>query len=126
MCSTCLSVSEWEAATKDLYNRAEDVVNESALLRSIVDNHVLGESAKKLRDQADAVDISLARFISDTQQIGQCIEKDLGQVTKIVPGCLLGSVFFFFFYSKFAILACVRMHSKISTLRLTNTGLTCL
>jgi len=78
-----LSVSEWEAATNDLHHRAEDVVNESAFLRSVVDDHVLKKNAKKLRDQADAVDIALARFISDTQQVDQCIENDLRQVTNL-------------------------------------------
>lgn len=120
VCSTCLSVSEWEAATKDLYDRAEDVINESAVLRSVVDNHVLGESAKKLRDQADAVDIALARFISDTQQVGQCIENDLRQVTKTIPRYLLVSIFFFFVKILCtSIVVCV--HRKIIKLNLINT-----
>lgn len=79
--STCLSVPEWESITKSLYEEAEQVLNESRQLRSIVDD-VLKKSANRLRDQADTVDIALARFISDTQQIGQAIENDLKQVTK--------------------------------------------
>jgi len=74
-----LSVPEWESITKSLYEEAEQVLNESRQLRSIVDD-VLKKSANRLRDQADAVDIALARFISDTQQIGQAIENDLKQV----------------------------------------------
>lgn len=79
--STCLSVPEWESITKSLYEEAEQVLNESTQLRSIVDD-VLKKSANRLRGQADTVDIALARFISDTQQIGQAIENDLKQVTK--------------------------------------------
>ncbi|KAL4132151.1 hypothetical protein QTP88_009358 [Uroleucon formosanum] len=76
--NTCLSVPEWESITKSLYEEAEQVLNESRQLRSIVDD-VLKKSANRLRDQADTVDIALARFISDTQQIGQAIENDLKQ-----------------------------------------------
>lgn len=72
---------EWESITKSLYEEAEQVLNESIQLRSIVDD-VLKKSANRLRDQADTVDIALARFISDTQQIGQAIDNDLKQVTK--------------------------------------------
>jgi len=79
--STCLSVPEWETITKSLYEEALQVLNESRQLRSIVDD-VLKKSANRLRDQADTVDIALARFISDTQQIGQAIENDLKQVNK--------------------------------------------
>jgi len=74
-------VPEWESITKSLYEEAEQVLNESIQLRSIVDD-VLKKSANRLRDQADTVDIALARFISDTQQIGQAIDNDLKQVTK--------------------------------------------
>jgi len=77
--STCLSVLEWETITKSLYKEAEQVLNDSGQLRSIVDD-VLKKSANRLRDQADAVDLALSRFISDTQQIGQAIENDLKQV----------------------------------------------
>jgi len=76
-----LSVPEWESITKSLYEEAEQVLNESRQLRSI-DDDILKKSANRLRDQADTVDIALARFISDTQQIGQAIENDLKQVTK--------------------------------------------
>lgn len=76
-----MSVPEWESITKSLYEEAEQVLNESRQLRSIVDD-VLKKNANRLRDQADTVDIALARFISDTQQIGQAIENDLKQVTK--------------------------------------------
>lgn len=76
-----MSVPEWESITKSLYEEAEQVLNESTQLRSIVDD-VLKKSANRLRGQADTVDIALARFISDTQQIGQAIENDLKQVTK--------------------------------------------
>ncbi|XP_060854782.1 tektin-4-like [Rhopalosiphum padi] len=79
--STCLSVPEWETITKSLYEEALQVLNESRQLRSIVDD-VLKKSANRLRDQADTVDIALARFISDTQQIGQAIENDLKQVVQ--------------------------------------------
>ncbi|XP_008187402.1 tektin-4 [Acyrthosiphon pisum] len=79
--NTCLSVPEWESITKSLYEEAEQVLNESRQLRSIVDD-VLKKSANRLRDQADTVDIALARFISDTQQIGQAIENDLKQVVQ--------------------------------------------
>lgn len=80
-CRTCLSIPEWEAATKNLQKEAEQTLSESELLRHIIDELVLKKSAKSLRDQADAVDIALARFISDTQQVGQAIENDLKQVT---------------------------------------------
>lgn len=76
-----MSVPEWESITKSLYEEAEQVLNESRQLRSI-DDDILKKSANRLRDQADTVDIALARFISDTQQIGQAIENDLKQVTK--------------------------------------------
>lgn len=75
-----MSVPEWEAATKSLYDEAELVIKDSALLRSIVDEYVLRKSAKRLRDQADVVDIALSRFISDTQQVEQAVENDLRQV----------------------------------------------
>lgn len=80
--SACLSVPEWEMATKDLSDEAKRTLQQSALLRSTVDDAVLKKSAKKLRDQADAVDIALARFISDTQQIEQALKNDLKQVIK--------------------------------------------
>jgi len=76
-----LSVPEWETITKSLYEEAEQILNESRELRSVVDD-ILKKSANRLRNQADTVDIALARFISDTQQIGQAIENDLKQVTK--------------------------------------------
>lgn len=78
--STYLSVPEWEAATKSLYDEAEQVLKKSALLRSLTDEHVLRNSAKRLRDQADVVDIALTRFISDTQQVERAVENDLRQV----------------------------------------------
>lgn len=77
---TCLSIPEWETATKSLQKEAEQILSESELLRYIIDDVVLKKSAKSLRDQADAVDIALARFISDTQQIEQAIANDLKQV----------------------------------------------
>lgn len=76
-----MSIPEWETMTKSLYEEAIQISNESKHLRSIVDD-VLKKSANRLRGQADTVDIALARFISDTQQIGQAIENDLKQVTK--------------------------------------------
>lgn len=76
-----MSIPEWETATKNLQKEAEQTLSESELLRHIIDELVLKKSAKSLRDQADAVDIALARFISDTQQVGQAIENDLKQVT---------------------------------------------
>ncbi|XP_025202603.1 tektin-4 [Melanaphis sacchari] len=79
--NTCLSIPEWETITKSLYEEGMQVLNESKQLRSIVDD-VLKKSANRLRDQADKVDIALARFISDTQQIGQAIENDLKQVVQ--------------------------------------------
>ncbi|XP_027850546.1 tektin-4 isoform X1 [Aphis gossypii] len=79
--NTCLSIPEWETMTKSLYEEAIQVSNESKQLRSIVDD-VLKKSANRLRGQADTVDIALARFISDTQQIGQAIENDLQQVVQ--------------------------------------------
>lgn len=78
--STYLSVQEWEIATKSLYDEAEQVLKDSVLLRSTVDEHVLKKSAKRLRDQADVVDIALSRFISDTQQVEQAVANDLKQV----------------------------------------------
>lgn len=77
-----MSVPEWEAAAKALREEAVRVLNESATLRSFVDNCVLEKSAKQLRNQADAVDIALARFISDSQQVERAIENDLKQVRK--------------------------------------------
>lgn len=79
-----MSVPEWEAATKSLYDEAEQAIKDSALLRSIVDEYVLRKSAKKLRDQADVVDVALSRFISDTQQVEQAVENDLRQVREFV------------------------------------------
>jgi hypothetical protein len=76
-----LAVPEWETITKSLYEEALQILNESRQLKSIVDD-VLKKSSNRLRDQADTVDIALARFISDTQQIGQAIENDLKQVNK--------------------------------------------
>jgi len=75
-----LSIPEWEAATNDLKKRADDTFNDSVLVRAAI-NDTIEENAKRLRTQADAVDIALARFISDTRQIGSRIEIDLKQVT---------------------------------------------
>lgn len=78
-----MSVPEWETAAKDLYEDAKRTLNDSTLLRTIIiDDSVLKNSAKRLRDQADAVDIALARFISDTQQVGQALDNDLKQVIR--------------------------------------------
>jgi hypothetical protein len=82
--SACLSVPEWEMAVKNLYEEAKRTMNDSTLLRSIVDDAVLKKSAKRLRDQADAVDIALARFISDTQHVEQALGNDLKQVIKYI------------------------------------------
>lgn len=79
-CSVYLTVPEWETAAKDLYKEANRTLDDSTLLRSIIDDSVLKKSAKRLRDQADVVDIALARFISDTQQIEKALENDLKQV----------------------------------------------
>lgn len=75
-------MQEWEKATICLHEKAENILNESMELRSTVEYQVLRNSAKQLRDQADAVDVTLARFISDSQQIQVSIENDLRQVTK--------------------------------------------
>lgn len=80
--STCLSIPEWEAATKSLHDESLRIIQESSDLRLSIDDDVLRKSAKRLRDQADAVDIALARFISDTQQVAQAVENDLKQVTR--------------------------------------------
>ncbi|XP_025424152.1 tektin-4-like isoform X2 [Sipha flava] len=80
--NACLSVPEWEMAVKNLYEEAKRTMNDSTLLRSIVDDAVLKKSAKRLRDQADAVDIALARFISDTQHVEQALGNDLKQVVQ--------------------------------------------
>ncbi|VVC29221.1 Hypothetical protein CINCED_3A002448 [Cinara cedri] len=77
-----LSPSEWEASNKSLHDDAQQIFNDSVNLRNYVDEHVLNSSAKQLRDQADAVDITLARFISDTQRISQAIENDLEHVVQ--------------------------------------------
>jgi len=89
--TTLLSVPEWEAAANGLKNKADGVLNDSALLRSAIDD-MLEQNAKRLRCQADAVDIALARFISDTRQVGNRIEVDLEQV-------IVFANFFFFFLS---------------------------
>lgn len=82
-----MSIPEWEAATKGLHEEATRILYESALLRSVIDELVLKKSGKRLRDQADAVDIALARFILDTQQVEKSIEIDLKQVND-KPCCL--------------------------------------
>lgn len=78
--STCLSIPEWEAVTIGLKQETDKVLKESTLLRNVIDDIVLKKSAKRLRDQADAVDIAMARFISDSQQVEKAIENDLYQV----------------------------------------------
>ncbi|XP_050542028.1 tektin-4 isoform X2 [Daktulosphaira vitifoliae] len=80
--STCLTIPEWETATQTLYEKAQQVLNDSEKLRTLVDDHVLKKSAKRLRDQADAVDIALARFIANTQKVSQAMENDLKQVVQ--------------------------------------------
>lgn len=76
-----MTIPEWETITKTLYEKAQQTLNDSALLRSVIDND-LEQNSNKLRNQADKVDIALARFISDTQQVSKSIEIDLQQVTK--------------------------------------------
>lgn len=76
----CLSIPEWEAVTKGLHEEATGTLKDSALLRSVIDEMVLKNSGKRLRDRADAVDIALARFVLDTQQVEKSIEIDLKQV----------------------------------------------
>lgn len=79
-----MSLSEWVAANKSLHDEAERVFDESVNFRHFVDEQVLKSGAKRLRDQADAVDMAMARYISDTQQISRAIENDLEQVTKLI------------------------------------------
>lgn len=71
-----------EKPKNDWFEDAKTSLKESALLRSKIDHDVLKDSSKRLRDQADAVDIALARFISDTHNIRIAIENDLKQVIK--------------------------------------------
>lgn len=79
--SNCLPGSGTENATKDLYEETERSLKDSALLRLTIDNHVLESSSKRLRDQADAVDIALARCISDTHNVKHAIENNLKHVS---------------------------------------------
>lgn len=75
-------MKEWEAINESLHDEAEQIFKESVNLRKSIDDHVLKSSAKRLRDQADAVDIAMARFMYNTQHISRAIEIDLERVMK--------------------------------------------
>lgn len=85
--SACLAGSLSESAPARLCEEAEQMVKCSELFKYKIDNFVLRHGAKRMREQADEIDMALARFISETHGIRIALEEDLHRVIKQRLSC---------------------------------------